>query len=523
MMLEAIDLSYQHDSEWLVKHLVQVDDGHDCLIGYQLVMSASSCNNPWSLGTGRLPGKGVAYPPTESDVDFLLCGPDKDTIGSRMACRSIGEIHGRFSFHLESGVLVYRSLSDKHPTPCEASPGVFVPVKAGSPQPSLVMYKRETLIKIGVFVFRLVYNSPPPDQAAQARSLHARTLEFCHGRASANFSPFPPSGGRLLGRAMIYDTIERHGPFDFAVGVVVDSGELVLVATAAWSLEADEAIRESLQLGAAFGLDLSDYAAGVLATWCSHGSPACILSSGHPRRIRPGHQVHAVWRLYERKWSLEKWPDVSYCTKMGYFRQTLIGLHAVHRRGMMHGRIQPSTLALTFDDVRESGDDAGFVWPGRARPPEPPRMTALFDGVAELHRGTAMLDRPASSNTPFAAPEVWEATEATPYGPKADVFSLAVCWLDTLASLRAHGAWGRMDHRPRHAALGEMLARIRAEVADELFWLLARMVAPDPAARPSAEEALGDAVWDCLFFSRARIAGMVEAAEREREGLDVGS
>ncbi|GLC54866.1 hypothetical protein PLESTB_000914300 [Pleodorina starrii] len=135
----------------------------------------------------------------------------------------------------------------------------------------------------------------------------------------------------------------------------------------------------------------------------------------------------------------------------------LTALHALHAQGYAHLDIKPANLLRTAEGRLMVGD-AGCM-----------QRVAPEDGLLHL---------PASGTPLFAAPET---KRKGAFSPKADLYSLGVL-------LAVCAAW--------HRQTGRVLAFLRGQAAlpgfvpGELADLVARLVAEEPEARPSAAEAL---------------------------------
>ena len=149
-------------------------------------------------------------------------------------------------------------------------------------------------------------------------------------------------------------------------------------------------------------------------------------------------------------------------------RQTAAGLQAAHNRHLIHRDLKPSNLLLTTDR----------------------RIKIVDFGLARRLSSSLTRTKTLLGSLDFMAPE--QCLDPTSVGPAADVFGLgaSLFWILT----------GQLP-LPRQPSLSEMMTALttsqprrvrnfRPDVPRELDALIDRMLARDPAQRPSALEAM---------------------------------
>ncbi len=153
-------------------------------------------------------------------------------------------------------------------------------------------------------------------------------------------------------------------------------------------------------------------------------------------------------------------------------RQVAEGLAAAHARGLVHRDVKPGNVWL---EARGSGPErVRLVDFGLARGAE---------GEEELTRLGALVGTPA-----YMSPE---QAAGDPVDARSDLFSLGCVLYEMATGKRAFpgpvGAGVVVQGRGRPQPPG----RLNAAVPGELAGLIMKLLAPDPAARPSAEAVVG--------------------------------
>jgi HD-GYP domain-containing protein (c-di-GMP phosphodiesterase class II) len=153
-------------------------------------------------------------------------------------------------------------------------------------------------------------------------------------------------------------------------------------------------------------------------------------------------------------------------------RQVAAGLQAAHNRNLVHRDLKPSNLLLTAER----------------------RIKIVDFGLARRQTSSLTKTRTLVGSVDFMAPE--QSLDPSAVGPAADVYGLgaSLFWILT----------GQLP-LPRQASLAEMVKALataqprrvrnfRPDVPRELDALVDRMLARDPAARPSAVEVMNELI-----------------------------
>ncbi|MEU2390424.1 AAA domain-containing protein [Streptomyces sp. NPDC007369] len=169
------------------------------------------------------------------------------------------------------------------------------------------------------------------------------------------------------------------------------------------------------------------------------------------------------------------------------------GIRILHEHRVCHRAIGPETVLLSARHGPDSARLAGLEWSLRLRSPGPARATPVG-----LH----------------TAPEAADGGPL-PVGPGADWYAFGVLAARCLLPVDARWA-GRDDPVDRHRRLLGTLARSRGTTPLERD-VLARLVAADPARRPTDGAAVRDAIRDAVrdverLLSRAAAATSVSTS-----------
>jgi HD-GYP domain-containing protein (c-di-GMP phosphodiesterase class II)/tRNA A-37 threonylcarbamoyl transferase component Bud32 len=149
-------------------------------------------------------------------------------------------------------------------------------------------------------------------------------------------------------------------------------------------------------------------------------------------------------------------------------RQAAAGLQAAHDRHLVHRDLKPSNLLLTADQ----------------------QVKVVDFGLAR--QLTSSLTRPGRlvGSIDFMSPE--QSLDPTAVGPAADVYGLGATlfWVITGHLPIARGQTAAETVRSLSTAKVRSIREFRDDIPAELDTLLARMLARDPSARPSAVEVM---------------------------------
>lgn len=151
------------------------------------------------------------------------------------------------------------------------------------------------------------------------------------------------------------------------------------------------------------------------------------------------------------------------------FAQAADALEHIHRAGWVHRDIKPGNIMI---ERLSSGLNARLVDLGIARP---------------LRHALALTDGHAPHTPAYAGPE-WGEADAL-LGPAYDVYSLGVCLYQTISGVNPYLAGSWVECLDRHRkGLSKRLADAVEGVEPTLDNLVSRMLATDPAARPTAAQ-----------------------------------
>ncbi len=164
--------------------------------------------------------------------------------------------------------------------------------------------------------------------------------------------------------------------------------------------------------------------------------------------------------------NLEDRTDLRLGQYLSAFRQTLLGLHHLHARGVVHRDLKPSNLLITKDDpftivISDFGFSRYLPYNNRVR---------TFCG-----------------SLPYVAPEV---AGKTGYRSSADIWSAGVIMLDYQLGPLDHSG---IDHLPSRQWIGvwstEMVKKAK-QLDKRTRNLVTRMLLEEPGTRPSADQCL---------------------------------
>lgn len=203
--------------------------------------------------------------------------------------------------------------------------------------------------------------------------------------------------------------------------------------------------------------------------------------------------VYYSMPLAEHSFADMPWATVNYQDRLRFFRQTLMGLRTLHKRGIIHSRISPKALALQLDEARENAHtiDADTQ----------PSLRAAIRDLVHARLGSDPFSRARGAESlaeePWIAPGSWGYPAcASHIGPMADMWSLGVSWFHTFAPLPQ----GKITPESY-----DTLARnVEDQVPAPLRALIQQMIAWDPTERPGVEEALAHESWAPLLDEKKR-------------------
>jgi len=146
----------------------------------------------------------------------------------------------------------------------------------------------------------------------------------------------------------------------------------------------------------------------------------------------------------------------------GFFRQLVDALRSVHALGVVHRDVKPENLLL---------DDYGAI--------------KVTDFGLSRYVGAARLAQTACGSPCYASPEILSGGEYD--GTKSDMWS---CGVILFAMVAGHLPWTKKNQTALFEQIKRGEYRIPVFVSDGCRNLIAQLLAVDPAARPTAAQAL---------------------------------
>lgn len=145
---------------------------------------------------------------------------------------------------------------------------------------------------------------------------------------------------------------------------------------------------------------------GMIESWCEHGqSPPCQLTRGlRPKDAGDDEDMFFTVPLAEYNVGSMPWHQLAPRKRIRLLHETLEGLGAIHKKGFIHGGIQPDTLFL----LRSQGTE-----------PFQEGMRAAIGGMLYACHSPSRKDKPPNRSI-WLAPEVITSSMETPYTNKAD-------------------------------------------------------------------------------------------------------
>lgn len=477
-------------SECLSRSLVFVGDnvGYNIELSYQQGDLAGS--GVWRIGSGMSWSMGLTQR-LGTGVDILLC-PPRGVPGSKEARKSVAAVHAKIHFHPISGALILRSLCPK-PIVYLGNGLVDDYVVQRSAQtaltgPTCVLFQECNRLRFGDYEFSLDFAELRPQQSADFESKRNDLILEQGSHFSRHLEPLPSRPTRVCWNVWVHRTLYRDSQALVYSGVHLHSGEPVAVKRLRCKRNTRSRVRRELRNAQI--LRGHDGVLGMTESWCEHAlSPPCGLSD---ERDVPAMEEDVYYSrpLAEFDFESAPWDKLDMHVRIKYCWQTLIGLRTIHDHGMIHGGIRPSSLVLFADrHPRVTGTptpvDEHYQLP----------MAAAISSLGCPDTGPARHDAPPFISS-CVAPEVWPSNEGNPYDSKADIWSLAVCWLCLFQVLPKPVMVGREEHRTmaselEHLDPGGMLFEPMRD-------LLRLMLAWNPEDRPTAEQALSHDVWRTL-------------------------
>ena len=327
----------------------------DRQIGYLVVLRAQSgvldglWPGRWTIGAGlnrQMPG-GMR-------VDFLLCPPGRNP-SSSIARKSINTLHALLSFHPESGAIVLRSTCDKPITFVNGGVGsdlTVVKEDPGADQPdssqrtrSCVLYMGSNRLQFGQYDFTLDFVLQPDEEEEFKRERDIVVMRNHGVCPSRHLDAVPHLEHRVCWNVCLHRELSHKAPRSIHSGVRLHTGEAVAVKALRSTREAPDRAKNELWKAAQFGRD-HEGVLGMFDSWCEHGeSPPCTFVKTF-ESPDDEEEVFYSMPLAEHSFDSMPWDTIELEERLRYFRQTLLGLTAVHDKSMIHGAISPRTLML---------------------------------------------------------------------------------------------------------------------------------------------------------------------------------
>lgn len=398
-LLISVDLD-SLKKDYLSSCLVTTDD----TIGYHLNLHPrrSGPYGHWRIGAGW--NTPTAKRLGNSGVDFLLCPPGNGP-GAQKARKSISSHHAVITFHLESGCLLLRNLSDK-PIVCHG--GNYrdkTILKTGGDGQIWVLFQQQNWITFGDYKFCLVFRQFKHEQ--QLFKLTRDILLTKLGGHPSSLLSIPQASAEICGNIWQQMQVSRT----WATGILLHTGVPIAFLNRRYHPKSRRRIqREIATLRKLEGKD------GVLSTIsieCEYGevlpcSHLCIDSSDEK-------SFYYIFPLEAYNFTNMPWSELPLQDRERYCYDTLIGLKNLHNGiGIFHGRIRPSSLKLLPDQLVRSNislptTDVRGPW-------ELPMRGVISDFLISIPR----------MNGPEVAPEIYAKQHGT---IKSDIWSLAVSWI----------------------------------------------------------------------------------------------
>lgn len=509
-LLEAVQDHAVPDTYLSECLIIGVDDE----IGYDIKLEVSTAErrdkrDSQTLGIWRI-GSGVSWKSGLSrnrgtGVELLLCPPSGSGAGFKCARRSIGALHAQLFFHPDSGVLVLRSVCDR---PIFVVAGDITIDRRSEDGTSCVLPRMTNLLRFGDYDFSLDFEDMylSLEQADSMKATRDDILLKQGAYPSSHLDMFPSPGGRICGYVWVHRLLDRDACSSVHSGVRLPDGRPVALKRLAYTAETRSSVMHELEIVAMFGETCRGVLGKIDKSWCEHGiSPPCRL--GKPCEGGPDDEelIYYIRALAEFDFASLPWPDLEPEARMDLCYQTLAGLGEIHRRAMIHGRIQPRSLVLlpTLESERP-------VLAGGAGPPRHPwqlPMRAAISSLSSVRAGPHRWGEPPAAAGPWVAPEVWGSNEEEPFTDKADVWALAASWMHAL--FRADSDCdallpAKVDDKSGHELLLRLVKQMRSEgsITRPFCDLVLSMLSWDATARPSVSEALCHAAWESLLNRR---------------------
>ena len=308
---------------------------------------------------------------------------------------------------------------------------------------------------------------------AQRDTLLSRTH---NSTPSRHLAPVPTNEHFRLWDVRVHHAIPQglDTPHDaIYYGVQLHTGIPVAVKRMLYDKNGSQHARREIEVASIFG---ADHAAtgvlGSLGSWCEHGvSPPCWLESQ-----TPDEDVFYSMPLAEYNFKTMPWAKLGFQRRGSYLYQTLRGLSEFHTKGIIHGRIRPTSL---------------LILPRQASAQRSDQPDGLPEGASISSAVSSPAGKPGVAL--WVAPELSSSTESNPYTKEADIWALAASWLQAFAVIPNDIAIDAASYRSTIKTLDTL--RTSGKITETMQSLLLQMLAWKPEDRPSVTEAMSHAAW----------------------------
>ena len=165
-----------------------------------------------------------------------------------------------------------------------------------------------------------------------------------------------------------------------------------------------------------------------------------------------------------------------------FFLQTCLGLHALHKKRILHRDLKTENIFLNKQNEVRIGDfGLARQGPSTQEPVDDPKTQARTQNALEVENTSKV-------GTPFyLAPELVYEETRQPYSAKSDVWALGVI-LYELCALRKPFT-GQNESELYKSITNDQVANILS-VSSEMMTLIKKMLRKDPAKRPTTQQIL---------------------------------
>ncbi|KAL6853271.1 kinase-like protein [Trichoderma novae-zelandiae] len=324
-----------------------------------------------------------------------------------------------------------------------------------------VLHMSTSLLRIGSLHYAFRYSIESTGVYLASRKVYMQT-QLGDRDIPSCFAIQPQHDHMRLRHVILHNVIAKGKDCVVRAGVDRKTGDPIACKTIQCSQGNIKAVANEINIASMIAAHASTGLLSLLAKSCGHGYPL-------PCSRADFEDMHLVMPYAPFTFETAPWQDIRPSLKLALFRHALEGLKNLHAAGIIHRDINPSNLLVLSLQ---------------------PAAAAIGDfGMAKVGcRGVEKSLGPLA----YQAPEV--TTQET-YTNAIDVFSLALSILATFEGCMWSGPLSDHEH---YSAMLNHLARLEAQMPDGLATLLSAMLSRESSHRPTAEDALADAVWEQL-------------------------